>query len=188
MSIGDDFSRNLRDSAMIAGGLGKLGRIRDEDVDIATTPKDEVFRSDRTVLHHYRPLDGIKPETGPILIVYSLIGRYTVIDLQEDRSLVRNLLGRGCDLYVVDWGSPSRAPRRALTGGAPRQAAPQSRGGVRIVCCASTSREPRKSHEGSTTSGRLYIRECVGYCNDTLRARKAAAASAGEEKWICVKA
>ena len=32
-------------------------------------------------------------------------------DLQEDRSLVRNLLKLGIDLYVVDWGNPSRADR-----------------------------------------------------------------------------
>jgi polyhydroxyalkanoate synthase len=32
-------------------------------------------------------------------------------DLQEDRSLVRNLLKLGVDLYVVDWGNPSRADR-----------------------------------------------------------------------------
>ena len=29
-----------------------------------------------------------------MLIVYGLIGRYTMADLQEDRSLVRNLLSR----------------------------------------------------------------------------------------------
>ena len=32
-------------------------------------------------------------------------------DLQEDRSLVRNLLAQGVDLYVVDWGSPTRGDR-----------------------------------------------------------------------------
>ena len=32
-------------------------------------------------------------------------------DLQDDRSLVRNLLNLGLDLYVVDWGNPSRADR-----------------------------------------------------------------------------
>ena len=32
-------------------------------------------------------------------------------DLQEDRSLVRNLLRLGVDLYVVDWGNPTRADR-----------------------------------------------------------------------------
>ena len=30
-----------------------------------------------------------------MLIVYSLIGRYTMTDLQEDRSLIRNLLNKG---------------------------------------------------------------------------------------------
>jgi polyhydroxyalkanoate synthase len=39
------------------------------------------------------------------------VGRYTMADLQEDRSLVRNLLNLGVDLYVVDWGNPSRADR-----------------------------------------------------------------------------
>ena len=32
-----------------------------------------------------------------------------MIDLQEDRSLVRNLLNEGIDVYVVDWGNPTRA-------------------------------------------------------------------------------
>ena len=49
--------------------------------------------------------------TTPVLIVYGLVGRYTMADLQEDRSLVRNLLKLGVDLYVVDWGNPSRADR-----------------------------------------------------------------------------
>jgi polyhydroxyalkanoate synthase len=47
----------------------------------------------------------------PVLIVYSLIGRHTMTDLQEDRSLVRNLLNMGVDLWIVDWGDPSRADR-----------------------------------------------------------------------------
>jgi polyhydroxyalkanoate synthase len=37
--------------------------------------------------------------------------RWTMVDLQDDRSLVKNLLDRGIDLYVVDWGNPSRADR-----------------------------------------------------------------------------
>jgi len=44
-------------------------------------------------------------------VVYGLVGRYTMADLQEDRSLVRNLLGLGVDLYVVDWGTPTRSDR-----------------------------------------------------------------------------
>jgi polyhydroxyalkanoate synthase len=94
----------------IARGAELFFRLRDSEVAIATTPKDEVWRQDKVTLYHYRPLADIKVAT-PVLIVYGLIGRYTMADLQEDRSLVRNLLNLGIDLYVVDWGNPSRADR-----------------------------------------------------------------------------
>jgi len=94
----------------LARGAELLGRVRDADVAIATTPKDEVWRQDKVTLFRYRPLAAQSVRT-PVLVVYGLIGRYTMADLQEDRSLVRNLLGLGVDLYVVDWGNPSRADR-----------------------------------------------------------------------------
>jgi polyhydroxyalkanoate synthase subunit PhaC len=94
----------------LAEGAKLFGEIKDEDVAIATTPKDEVWREDKVTLYRYRPLAETKVNT-PVLIVYGLIGRYTMADLQEDRSLVRNLLRLGVDLYVVDWGNPSRADR-----------------------------------------------------------------------------
>ena len=97
-------------NAKLAAGVEKLGRIKDEDVQIATTPKDEVFRTDKVTLYRYRPLAEQKIRT-PILIVYSLVGRYTMTDLQEDRSLIRNLLKQGLDVWVVDWGNSSRADR-----------------------------------------------------------------------------
>jgi polyhydroxyalkanoate synthase len=94
----------------IVRGTELFSKLRDDEVSIATTPKDEVWRQDKVTLHHYRPLAEQKVST-PVLIVYGLIGRYTMADLQEDRSLVRNLLNLGIDLYVVDWGNPSRADR-----------------------------------------------------------------------------
>ena len=94
----------------IARGTELFSKLRDEDVTIATTPKDDVWREDKVTLHHYRPLAEKKVAT-PVLIVYGLIGRYTMADLQEDRSLVRNLLNQGVDLYVVDWGNPTHADR-----------------------------------------------------------------------------
>jgi poly[(R)-3-hydroxyalkanoate] polymerase subunit PhaC len=94
----------------IARGAALFSKLRDDQVAIATTPKDEIWRQDKVSLHHYRPLAD-KAVATPVLIVYGLIGRYTMADLQEDRSLVRNLLSLGVDLYVVDWGNPSRADR-----------------------------------------------------------------------------
>ena len=47
----------------------------------------------------------------PVLVAYGQIGRYTMTDLQEDRSMLRNLLALGVDVYAVDWGSPTRSDR-----------------------------------------------------------------------------
>ena len=94
---------------LLAGGK-LLHSLRDADVQIATTPKDLVWRQDKVSLFQYRPLT--EKRIGiPLLICYGLVGRWTMTDLQEDRSLVRNLLHLGIDLYVVDWGNPSRADR-----------------------------------------------------------------------------
>jgi polyhydroxyalkanoate synthase subunit PhaC len=97
-------------NSKVASAIEKLATIRDEQVEIATTPKDLMLQSDKVTLYRYRPLVPGKIQT-PMLLVYSLIGRQTMADLQEDRSLVRNLLNQGVDLWVVDWGSASRADR-----------------------------------------------------------------------------
>ena len=135
---GWDTQRKLVDA------LGHLGRVRDADVQIGTTPKDEVLRIDKTILYRYRPMVE-KPAPVPILLSYALVGRYTMMDLQEDRSLVRNLLRAGLDVYVVDWGHPSRAdrfagPRRLcerLSGRLRRRDVPAPRGPRPSTCWAS---------------------------------------------------
>jgi polyhydroxyalkanoate synthase len=91
-------------------GAKKLSSVKDNDVEIATTEKELIFKSDKVSLYHYKPL-AEKKVNIPVLLVYGLIGRYTMADLQEDRSLIRNMLNKGIDIYAVDWGSPSRADR-----------------------------------------------------------------------------
>ena len=86
-----------------------LSHINQVDVQIAETPADVVFSVDKVTLSRYRPLTKKKANTPPVLICYGLFGRQTMIDLQEDRSLVRSLLNDGIDVYVVDWGNPTRA-------------------------------------------------------------------------------
>ena len=65
-----------------------------------------MFRTDKVTLYRYRPLTEARFAT-PMLIVYSLIGRHTMTDLQEDRSLVRNLLNQGVDLWVSTGATPA---------------------------------------------------------------------------------
>lgn len=86
-----------------------LTQLKQSDVQIAQTPADVVFQVDKVTVSRYRPLTDKLLDTPPVLIAYGLFGRQTMIDLQEDRSLVRNLLEQGIDVYVLDWGTPTRA-------------------------------------------------------------------------------
>lgn len=75
-------------------------------VPIAQSPREEVFRRDGIVLYHYtREAPATQPV--PILLVYSLINRPSVLDLQKGKSVVQTLLARGFEVYLVDWGIPS---------------------------------------------------------------------------------
>jgi polyhydroxyalkanoate synthase len=80
------------------------------ETNIATTPYDVVWREDRVKLKHYRPRGKAKLKT-PLLVVYALINRETMLDLQPGRSVVQRFLDDGVDLYMIDWGYPSRKDR-----------------------------------------------------------------------------
>ncbi len=97
-------------NSKLVEGAKKLASIKDHDIQIGTTPKNIVLKQDKVTLYHYekRAEQTIKV---PVIVVYGLIGRYTMADLQEDRSLIRNMLDKGVDIYAVDWGSPTRADR-----------------------------------------------------------------------------
>lgn len=55
------------------------------DTDIAKTPYDVVYQEDRVKLKHYRPTSEKQVET-PLLIVYALINRETMLDLQPEEA------------------------------------------------------------------------------------------------------
>ncbi len=79
------------------------------DTAIATTPYEVVYQEDRVKLKHYYPvLPKNKLMKTPLLVVYALINRETMLDLQPGRSIVKNFLNDGIDLYMIDWGYPTR--------------------------------------------------------------------------------
>jgi len=87
-----------------------IANTRDEDVKVGTTPKHLVMRRDKVELFRYEPFAQQTVST-PVLVAYGLVGRYTMADLQPDRSLVRSLLNKGLDLWLIDWGQPGRNER-----------------------------------------------------------------------------
>jgi polyhydroxyalkanoate synthase subunit PhaC len=94
----------------IARGLARLAELSEDDLAIATAPREEVWREDMVRLYRCTPVVD-KPHAVPVLITYALVGRFQMIDLEADRSLVRKLLAQGFDVYFVDWGTPGRAQR-----------------------------------------------------------------------------
>ena len=91
----------------LAEGTRVLGQV--EDVEYGATAREEVWRDGKTVLYRFV---GDRPAKGPpLLIVYALVNRPYMVDLQADRSLVKGLLALGLDVYVIDWGYPDRSDR-----------------------------------------------------------------------------
>jgi polyhydroxyalkanoate synthase subunit PhaC len=80
------------------------------ETEIAVTPYDVVYEEDRVKLKHYKPSIDTQLKR-PLLIVYALINRETMLDLQPGRSVVQNLLQEGIDVYMIDWGYPARKDR-----------------------------------------------------------------------------
>jgi polyhydroxyalkanoate synthase len=80
------------------------------DTEIAVTPYDVVYEEDRVKLKHYKPTVDIQLKR-PLLVVYALINRETMLDLQPGRSVVQNFLQEGIDVYMIDWGYPARKDR-----------------------------------------------------------------------------
>ncbi len=80
------------------------------DFSVGTTPHSVACSEDRMKLLHYEPTSGTQYHT-PILIVYALVNRFYILDLQPDKSIIRYLLDQGFDVYVIDWGYPSGMDR-----------------------------------------------------------------------------
>jgi polyhydroxyalkanoate synthase len=91
-------------------GMETLSKIREEDIPTGVSDKEVVYKEGKLVLHHFKPLVEKRSEV-PLLIVYALVNRPYMTDLQENRSLVRNLMQLGLDVYLIDWGYPTRSDR-----------------------------------------------------------------------------
>ncbi|WP_330947597.1 class III poly(R)-hydroxyalkanoic acid synthase subunit PhaC [Thermomonas sp. LB-4] len=104
-SLAEESSRLQRKLSASIGTLRDMG-----EVDFGVTPREEVWRDGRVVLYRFK---GERAPTArvPILIAYALVNRPYMVDLQADRSLVKGLLARGEDVYIIDWGYPDRSDR-----------------------------------------------------------------------------
>jgi polyhydroxyalkanoate synthase subunit PhaC len=91
-------------------GFDNLKRIREEDIVVGCSEKEAVYQEDKITLYRFKSAVE-KPFEIPLLMVYALVNRPFMVDLQEGRSLVANLLKLGLDIYLIDWGYPTRSDR-----------------------------------------------------------------------------
>ena len=75
------------------------------DVHFGVTAREEVWRDGKTILYRFKG-DRAPTAKVPLLVCYALVNRPYMVDPQADRSLVKGLLERGEDVYIIDWGYP----------------------------------------------------------------------------------
>jgi polyhydroxyalkanoate synthase len=110
MRLEDATHNYLELSKKLLKGIETLSHLREESVQIGATAKEAVYQEDKVVLYRFQPK--VKdPLSTPVLIVYALVNRPYMVDLEEGKSLVANLLEQGLDVYLIDWGYPTRAER-----------------------------------------------------------------------------
>lgn len=107
-----DAKAMMRQLGDINSKLLKGGELFSEidEIDVGTAPKTLVYEEDKLKLYHYKP-EADKAIGVPVLVVYALVNRPYMLDIQPDRSFIRNLLKLGLDIYIIDWGYPSQGDR-----------------------------------------------------------------------------
>jgi len=94
----------------LAAGIENLKNVG--EISAGVSPTEVVYEEDKLKLRHYLPLNGKKPTNKtPLLVVYALVNRPYMTDIQEDRSTIMGLMEAGQDVYLIDWGYPDRADR-----------------------------------------------------------------------------
>jgi polyhydroxyalkanoate synthase len=81
------------------------------DTRVGATANEEVHKIDRIRLIHYIPETPNPRLETPLLVVYALVNRPYMMDLQADRSVIKKLLEYGLDVYLIDWGYPRKMDR-----------------------------------------------------------------------------
>ena len=87
--------------------LETFTRVMTTKAPIAQTPKELVWALNKAKLYRYVPV--LTPEARhpvPLLLVFALMNRPSILDLRPGHSFVEYMVGRGYDVYLLDWGVP----------------------------------------------------------------------------------
>lgn len=115
-------SSRFRSGVQAVGHIVERRRYPQRFIQVDKTPWDEIYRDDIMAIRHYSLPPGDSVEVNddtmavsrskhrtPILLVPALGIHCWTYDLMPNRSMVRYLMARGYEVYLVDWGRPSES-------------------------------------------------------------------------------
>jgi polyhydroxyalkanoate synthase subunit PhaC len=74
---------------------------------IGQTPKELIWTLNKAKLYHYIPtVPAEARHPVPLLLIFALMNRPSIMDLRPGHSFVEYMVGRGYDIYLLDWGIP----------------------------------------------------------------------------------
>jgi polyhydroxyalkanoate synthase subunit PhaC len=68
------------------------------------TPKQLVWKTNKATLWHYPAVE--KKYNVPIFLVYSILNKPYILDLEPGSSVIESLISSGYDVYLIDFGMP----------------------------------------------------------------------------------
>jgi polyhydroxyalkanoate synthase subunit PhaC len=87
--------------------LKTFNRLMTTKASIAQTPKEVVWTLNKAKLYRYIPVvPAAERHPIPLLLVFALMNRPTILDLRPGHSFVEFMVERGYDVYLLDWGIP----------------------------------------------------------------------------------
>ena len=95
-------------NSKLAQGFNTLSELG--EIEVGVSEKEAVYQEDSLVLYHFKSRTKTQNPV-PLLIVYALVNRPYMADLQDGRSMIQGLLDEGVDVYLIDWGYPVSADK-----------------------------------------------------------------------------
>jgi polyhydroxyalkanoate synthase len=92
--------------------LAILQRVLTTPYPIAQTPKEVIWTLNKAKLLHYIPVvPRLRRRPVPLLLVFALMNRASILDLRPGNSFVEYMVQQGYEVFLLDWGTPGLEDR-----------------------------------------------------------------------------